>query len=113
MPVETEEWLNQLKKYRKSEPEKKGIISESDEELMSQIRVAAYFLSINNLSYNDLCWLLSEKELIIQKGYDNITEKEIKQKAEEIYRSTCSYEELCWLNAELKILEEKGYFNDG
>ncbi|MFX1394987.1 MAG: hypothetical protein ACFFAH_15650 [Promethearchaeota archaeon] len=108
-------WLKQLKKYRKSEQEK--ITPEpkqrSDEDLKEMIRVAAYFISQNQLSYNELCWMLAEKQLIIQKGDDNVTENDIQKKAEEVFRSSCTYDELCWLIAELKIFTEEKYLEIG
>ena len=108
-------WLKQLNKYRKAEPEKLTIEPEiiSDVELKEMIGVAAYFLSQNELSYNDLCWMLAEKQLIIQKGYENVTENDIRKKAEEVYRSSCTYDELCWLISELNILIEKKYLEIG
>jgi len=102
-------WLEQLKEYRKAEPEKITTEPEetSDVDLKEMINVAAYFLSQNQLSYNDLCWLLAEKQLIIQKGDENVSIDDIRKKAEEICRSSCTYDELCWLISELKILTEK------
>jgi len=96
-------WLEQLKEYRKTEQK----ITTSDVNLKEMIDVAAYFLSQNQLSYNDLCWLLAEKQLIIQKGDENVSVDDIRKKAEEIFRSSCTYDELCWLISELKILTEK------
>ncbi|TFG00255.1 MAG: hypothetical protein EU540_05530 [Promethearchaeota archaeon] len=102
-------WLEQLKEYRKTEPEK--ITTEPEEtsniDLKEMIDVAAYFLSQNQLSYNELCWLLAEKQLIIQMGDENVSLDDIRKKAEEIFRSSCTYDELCWLISELKILTEK------
>ena len=102
-------WLEQLKEYRKAEPEKITTEPEetSDVDLKEMINVAAYFLSQNQLSYNELCWLLAEKQLIIQKGDENVSVDDIRKKAEEIFRSSCTYDELCWLISELKILTEK------
>jgi hypothetical protein len=51
--------------------------------------------------------MLAEKQLIISKGDENVTENDIRGKAEEIFHSTCSYDELCWLISELKILVEE------
>lgn len=51
--------------------------------------------------------MLAEKQLIISKGDENVTENDIREKAEEIFHSTCSYDELCWLISELKILVEE------
>ena len=108
-------WLEQIRKYRKfgieritEEPKKV-----SDDELKGMIEVAAFFLSQNQLSYNDLCWFLAEIQLIIQKGDENVTEDDIRKKAEEVFRSSVNYDELCWLIAELKILVEQGYLEIG
>jgi len=106
-------WLKQLKEYRNFRIEKR--ISESkkvtDEELKEMIDVEAYFLAQNQLSYNELCWFLAEKHLIIQKGDQNVSEDDIKKKAEEVFRSSVSYDELCWLIAELKVLTDQGYLD--
>ena len=108
-------WLEQIKKYRKFGIEKTTTKPKtvSDEELKEMIDVAAYFLSQNQLSYNELCWFLSETQLIILKGDKNVSEDDIKKKAEEIFRSSVNYDELCWLIAELKILTEQGYLDIG
>lgn len=55
--------------------------------------------------------MLAEKELIIQKGNKNVSENDVKKKAEEIFRSSSTYDELCWLIAELNILVEKKYLD--
>lgn len=105
------DWLIQLKKYRKTAPVKEVAKEKEIEkkDLKEYISFAAYFLSQNELSYDELCWMLAEKQLIIQKGDENVTENDIRQKAEEISHSSCSYDELCWLIAELKILVDKEY----
>ena len=42
------------------------------------------------------------------KGKGKASEKEIKKKYEEIYKSSSTYDELCWLISELsKFLEKK------
>ncbi len=82
---------------------------EKDIGLESMFRVAAYYISLENYTYDDLCWLLAEKHLIIMKGNANITEDDIKQKAEEVYKSSTTYDELCWLMGELDILIDQGY----
>lgn len=105
------EWFLQLKKYRKSEPERREPKQKEKEEvdLTEMVRVAAYFLSQNQLLYDELCWMLAEKQLIIEKGDENVTEDDIRKKAAEIFRSTTPYDELCWLIAELNILVDKKY----
>ena len=119
-------WLNQLKKYRKPAPEKAIIppyteapltketieekkveIEEPDDEFKELVEKEAYFISLNQLSYDELCWLLSERELSLNKGYENVTEDGIRKLAGEIYAQGLSYDELCWLNAEMTILHRK------
>ena len=112
-------WLNQLREHRK--PVSDSLIKESEalaEELEyldtgeeisleSQIRVAAYYLSLKQYSYNDLCWLLAETIQKINIGMPTL--EEIRTKAEEVFRSSSTYDELCWLNAEMDILIEKEF----
>ncbi len=105
------EWFLQLKKYRKSEPDKEEPIQIEKQEvdLSEMISVGAYYLSQNQLSYDELCWMLAEKQLIIQKGDKNVSEEDIRKKAAEIFRSATPYDELCWLIAELNILVDEKY----
>jgi len=72
---------------------------------MTQIREAAYYLSLKQPSYEDLCWSLAKK--ILEKNYSMATIEDIRKTAEEIYNSSKTYEELCWLNAELEISTRK------
>ncbi|TFF90570.1 MAG: hypothetical protein EU548_02375 [Promethearchaeota archaeon] len=81
--------------------------SEEEPDLESQIREAAYYLSLENYSYNDLCWFLGEKIQNINMKMPSL--EDIRRKAEEIYKSSSTYDELCWLNAELDILIKKEY----
>jgi len=105
------EWFLQLKKYRKSEPEREEPKPKEKEEvnLSEMIDVGAFYLSQNQLSYDELCWMLAEKQLIIQKGDENVTEDDIRKLAAKIFSSTSSYDELCWLIAELNILVDEKY----
>lgn len=119
-------WLQQYVAIRAGAPSKtESIIKETSKEVEvevepeieelsfeEQVNVAAYFLSQNQLTYNDLCWLLAEKNLILQKGYDNFTEADIKKKAEEVFATSCTYDELCWLVAELELIMKKGYMDE-
>ncbi|GAH36119.1 unnamed protein product, partial [marine sediment metagenome] len=85
-------------------------IDEEDEEeigLESQIREAAYYLSLKKYSYNDLCWLLAETIQNINLGMPSL--EEIRKKAEEVYNSSSTYDELCWLNAEMDLLIKQHY----
>ncbi|MFX0034799.1 MAG: hypothetical protein ACFE9I_04055 [Candidatus Hermodarchaeota archaeon] len=89
----------------KPEEEVKEEFEEPD--LKTQIREAAFYLSLDRYSYNDLCWMLAEK---IQKiNLDMPSIEDIKKKAEQVFNSSCTYDELCWLNAEMDILTKKSF----
>ncbi len=112
-------WLKQLAKHRT--PITEVIITEAellveeleepdfDEEigLESQIREAAYYLSLKKYSYNDLCWLLAETIQKINLGMPSL--EDIRKKAEEVFNSSSTYDELCWLNAEMDLLIDQQY----
>ncbi|MFX0021595.1 MAG: hypothetical protein ACFE9S_04665 [Candidatus Hermodarchaeota archaeon] len=90
-------------------PSKPEIFEEEPEEidLKSQIRDAAYYFSLKGYTYDELCWILAEK---IQKiNYEMPSIEDIKQKAEQVFNSSCTYDELCWLNAEMDILTQKSF----
>ena len=99
------EWLNQLKNFRLSTPLK---VIETSVDNTSHINVAAYYLSLEKHSYDDLCWQLAEK--IQKKTLSAPTVEDIKEKAEEIFNLSKSYDELCWLNAEFDILSKESKF---
>lgn len=120
------EWLNQQNKYRKPAPEKaiitpyteeskpeevidksEGDIEGPGEMFEDLVNKEAYFISLNQLTYDQLVWLLAERELSLNKGYENFTEAEIRKSAEEIHAQGCSYDELCFLNAEMMVLHRK------
>lgn len=117
------EWLKQLEKYRKipkfeeveiptSEPafkEPEPEITEPEKDFESLVREEAYFISLNNLSMDELTWLLAERKLSIEKGYSNVSENEIRKLAEEIHHSGLSYDELCWLNAEIMVMYREAF----
>jgi len=90
---------------------KEEVIEEVEEaDFKSQIREAAYYLSQKGYTYDELCWILSEK---IQKMSLEIPSiEDIKRKAEEVFSSSCSYDELCWLNAEMDHLIKKSYLEE-
>ena len=112
-------WLKQLAKHRKplvEEPIVEEVLSieepdtqENDEDigLESQIREAAYYLSLKKYSYNDLCWLLAETIQKINIGMPSL--EDIRKKAEEVFNSSSTYDELCWLNAEMDLLIDQQY----
>ena len=124
-------WLAQKKEYNQldveapvDKPDEPVIILETleveevveediDEEieeeigLESQIREAAYYLSLKKYSYNDLCWLLAETIQKVNLGMPSL--EEIREKAEEVFNSSSTYDELCWLNAEMDLLIELNF----
>lgn len=75
--------------------------------LKTQIKEAAYYLSLKGYTYDELCWLLGERIQKINLKLPSI--EDIRRKAEEVFKSSCTYDELCWLNAEMQILTEKSY----
>jgi hypothetical protein len=96
------EWLAQLITYRLSTPLK--VIETEAKDINSQINEAAYYLSLEKYSYDDLCWQLAEK--IQKKVLTAPTKEDIIEKAEEISSLSKTYDELCWLNAEFDILSD-------
>jgi len=106
-------WLKQLKKYRRfpevsetkvtyHEPKPTSMEPEKDFETL--VKEEAYFISLNNLSKDELTWLLAERKLSVEKGYSNVTEDDIRKLAEKIHHSGLNYDELCWLNAEVIVM---------
>lgn len=69
-----------------------------------KIKEDANFLCEQNLLYEDLCWMLAEIQLKYNKGYNNVSETEIKNKAEELKKSALKNDEICWKIAELNHL---------
>jgi hypothetical protein len=122
---EVVQWLNQVKQYRKSTPEEKylDVIAETVEEeiepsdkmpkiqelpegfiMEDHVKVGAYYLSKEGYDYNELCWILAEK--IMKESLKMPSIEDIRQKAEQVFASSCTYDELCWLNAEIDILRK-------
>jgi len=87
----------------------KDLVTEEVEELdlSTYVKEAAYYLSLKKYTYDELCWLLSEKIQKISLKLPSI--EDIKQKAEEVFKSGCTYDELCWLNAEMDFLIKKSF----
>ncbi len=66
----------------------------------SSVELAAYYLSQKGYSYDDLCWMVAEKQIIAQKGVKKPSESDVKQMAGEVNSWGKNYDELCWLIAE-------------
>lgn len=71
------------------------------------VRVAAYFISENQLTYDELCWVLAERQLSLQRGDENVSKEDVKSKAEQVFQSSCTYDELCWLIGEVTVILQK------
>jgi hypothetical protein len=94
------EWLAQLKTFRLSAPI--NILETTGEDVKGHINEAAYYISLEKLSYDDLCWRLAEN--ILKKTLSEPSIEDVRKKAEEIFLLSKTYDELCWLNAEFDIL---------
>ena len=91
----------------------KDQVTEEVEELdlSTYVKEAAYYLSLKKYTYDELCWLLSEKIQKISLRLPSL--EDIKQKAEEVFKSGCTYDELCWLNSEMDFLIKKSFLEKG
>ncbi len=81
------------------------MIEKEVEDIKNHINKAAYYLSLENRSYDDLCWQLAEK--IQNKALSAPIIEDISEKAEEIFSLSKTYDELCWLIAEFDTLPEE------
>jgi hypothetical protein len=105
-------WLEQQKLHRKSVSDiTENKYEEKSIDLKTQVQEAAYFISLKNFSYGELCWFLAEK--IERISYGMPTLENIRKKAEQIFYSSITYDELCWLNGEIDILLSKGLIEKG
>ena len=76
-------------------------------DLEAKITLAAHKLSKKNISYKNLCQLLAEMQLDLNKGPNKASKNEIQKKTQEIFKSSSTYEEICWLIAQLKAITDK------
>jgi hypothetical protein len=74
------------------------------DDVKQDISVAAYFLAEKELSYNDLCWMLAERQLYLQNNFRKADQNSIKTQAMKIYQTAPTYEVLCWLISEIDFL---------
>ena len=78
------------------------------EDKISHINIAAYFLAQKRYTYDKLCWMLAERQLLIQKDPEYNQEDRIKIKAAEIFFSGPTYDVLCYLISEIDIMMRSG-----
>ncbi len=69
----------------------------------SKIQELAYNYSQKGLQYNDLCWILAEKQLSILNRGKRLSKSDISKKAEELFAAGRSFDELCWFISKAEI----------
>ncbi len=86
-----------------SKPAKQKVEAPKSSKEDSKIQEQAYFYSQKGLQYNDLCWILAEKQLTIMNRGRRPSNVEISKKAEEVFSAGRTYDELCWFIAKAEI----------
>lgn len=81
-----------------------------DDDIKQDISVAAYFLAEKELSFDNLCWMLAERQLYLQNNFQKVDQNSIKQRAINIYQISPPYDVLCWLISEIDFLLKRNYF---
>ena len=77
---------------------------EYNDETKHNISVAAYFLAQKALPYEQLCWMLAERQLYLQLNFQKPDEGSIREQAKNISLSTPSYDVICWLISEIDFI---------
>lgn len=75
---------------------------------ISQINVAAYYLAEKGFTYDKLCWMLAERQLLVQRDPRYNHKERIREKAAEIFFSGPPYDVLCYLISEIDIKMKLG-----
>jgi hypothetical protein len=68
------------------------------------ISVAAYFLAQKELPYDELCWMLAERQLYFQNNFQKPDENSISEYARKVSLSAPAYDVLCWLISEIDLI---------
>ena len=79
-----------------------------NDELVSQVNIAAYYLAQKGYTYDKLCWMLAERQLLIQRDPKYNQDDRIREKAAEIFFSGPAYDILCYLISEIDIKMKLG-----
>ena len=79
-----------------------------NDEKISHVNIAAYYLAQKGYTYDKLCWMLAERKLLVQRDQRYNQEDRIKEKAAEIFFSGPDYDVLCYLISEIDILLKLG-----
>jgi hypothetical protein len=83
-------------------------MNDINDQLNHQINVAAYYLAQKNYTYDKLCWMLAERQLIAQRDVRYKEDQRKREKAAEIFFQGLHYDLLTWLIAELDIKMKLG-----
>ncbi len=74
------------------------------------ISVAAYFLAEKKIPFNNLCWMLAERQTYLQNNFQEVDQNSIKQRATKIYQTSPPYDVICWLISEIDFLLKTNVF---
>ena len=74
-----------------------------NDDKVSQVNIAAYYLAQKGYTYDKLCWMLAERQLLVQRDPKYNQEDRIREKAAEIFFSGPTYDILCYLISEIDI----------
>ncbi len=83
-------------------------MSDANNNIREEINVAAYYLSKKNYTYDKLCWMLAERQLIADNDPKYSQDQRKREKAAEIYFQGLHYDLIVWLVAEFDILKSLG-----
>ena len=73
----------------------------------NQISVSAYYVYREAHSYDELCWLLAERESFIELNFQSPPKEMIRERAGQIYEAHPPYDVLCWLIGERQLFIKK------
>jgi len=79
-------------------------------DIKHDISVAAYFLTEKEITFDNLCWMLAERQLYLQNNFQKVDQNSIKQRATKIYQTSPPYNVICWLISEIDFLLKRNYF---
>jgi hypothetical protein len=81
-------------------------------DIKQDISHAAYLLAEKEITFDNLCWMLAERQLFLQNNFQNVEQDYIKQQANRIYQTSPPYDVICWLISEIDFLPKRNYFKN-
>ncbi len=79
-------------------------------DIKQDIGVAAYFLAEKKIPFDNLCWMLEERQTYLQNNFQEVDQNSIKQRATKIYQTSPPYDVICWLISEIDFLLKTNVF---